>query len=193
MYRWSLNRMAEVVSEPLAVLTRRLAPRRRARRVIEGSVHKPDLNREDIAAKRSNARRVKEFASNLNKINLQAMAQQQQQQQQQQGPQQQPQREAPLVQPPLNKPKPNPAAAAKRARALEFASKIPNPAISAAPPAAELKKRSALERPPHPLEPHSAGRGGGGSGARVSKLDELEAKHDAARAEVAAMRRELGM
>lgn len=39
----------------------------------------------------------------------------------------------------------------------------------------------------------TSGGGGGSGGGGVSKLDDLEMKHDAARAEIELMRRELGL
>ena len=177
-------------------------------------MHKPDLTREDIAAKRSNADRVKEFAKNLNAINMQAMKDEAARQAAQEAELEALQRkrqamverqmaalgadqQAMQVQQAGSAPG---TAANARARAAEYASKIPRPAVRpSAPSEPDALLETASNRRPSRI-PRGAGgtgrtggAGGGEGGGRVIKLEELEAAHDAARHEVEAMRREFGM
>jgi hypothetical protein len=150
---------------------------------IKGSVHRPDPNREDLVAKRQNADRVKEFAKNLNLLNMAELKD-----------------KPPGPGVPAERPKPPPDNA--RVRAKRFAENLPKP--QQAPPATSREPSqygpgAAAGR--RPADHHRVGgeaaaearAAAAAAGARAAALAALEQRHELQRADADRMRREFGL
>ncbi|KAJ8605107.1 hypothetical protein CTAYLR_000407 [Chrysophaeum taylorii] len=117
----------------------------------------PDLNREDLIAKRKNADRVREFSRNLRAVNAQQKT---------------------GVDKPVKKD--TPSEPSKREKALEFARKIPKPKVHPKPPdEADILSHHAKAARHRSDDDEGAEEGGG---LELTRLEQLEAKHDHMRA-----------
>jgi len=152
---------------------------------IKGSVHRPDPNREDLVAKRQNADRVKEFAKNLNRLNMAEL------------------KDKPTAPPvSLGQPKPPPDNA--RERAKQFAEKLPKPK-----PVASWSTRQRQQEPSRQPQQQPQGRpinqgesaeaaaearaAAKAAAQRADALAALEQRHEFQRAEADRMRRNFGL
>lgn len=152
---------------------------------IKGSVHRPDPNREDLVAKRQNADRVKEFAKNLNRLNMAEL------------------KDKPTAPPvSLGQPKPPPDNA--RERAKQFAEKLPKPKPVAwstrqrqQEPSRQPQQQPQQGRPINQGESAEAAaeaRAAAKAAAqRADALAALEQRHEFQRAEADRMRRNFGL
>lgn len=110
---------------------------------------------------------MKEFARQLNAVNRETL------------------KRAPKVAPPPPTPDRKPKGDSARDRALKFAQKVPKPKVKT------QRAASADDAGPRA----TGGGGGRGPGRRepMTRVDELEAKHDQMRSDVDAIRREYGL
>lgn len=118
----------------------------------------PDLNREDLVAKRKNIDRVKEFSRKLRAMNAKELKTQ-----------------------PWKHRAPVPAGASKRDRALQFAKKIPKPKVQPKPKPEEddnvlprTKRESERKRK---VDSEELGSEDDAACVRLSRFEQLEAKH----------------
>jgi hypothetical protein len=117
---------------------------------------KPDLNTDELVAKRANRDRVKDFSQNLNNINQRIC---------------QPRTDRPPK--PVSKPK------STRDKAQEYAKRVPKPRVVRKPePAIEVDEDLLVD-------------GEVGAEAKLTALEELEMRHNAARKDVDAIRKDM--
>ena len=151
--------------------------RQKPKEYVELGKLQPDLNSDDLVAKRANAERVREFSKNLKSINMGHMAMKGATPAQEVAAQKENQ------------------AVSKRERMREFARhRVPKPRARSPPPPDDYDEQIGSARERHEA---AAGYGDGtavdGAGERgPSLLEDLEMRHDAQRAQVEAIRREMG-
>jgi len=147
---------------------------------IKGSVHRPDPNREDLVAKRQNADRVKEFAKNLNRLNMAEL------------------KDKPTAPPvSLGQPKPPPDNA--RERAKKFAENLPKPAAPStrqprqAPTRQQQQQGAPMKNGENAEAAAEARAAAKAASQRADTLAALEQRHELQRAEADRMRRNFGL
>jgi hypothetical protein len=153
--------------KPMTVEEYKLTKPQRYVEIENVSILKPDLNSDELVAKRANADRVKEFSKNLKHFNKQSLGNQKKVPSGQE-----------LVQASVAKSKVD----SKREKMLEFAKNIPKPKIKPDLKAPEFEHgyMMAPDKFGMPFED-------------ASKLQELEAKHIESQAQVEAIKKSLGM
>jgi hypothetical protein len=137
---------------------------------------KPDLNTDELIAKRKNADRIKEFSKQLRHFNQDVITQQ-------------PKKPSAIEENDINIAKSKQDST--RQRALEFARNVPKPKVAPSNPVIHVPARQSRSSDSNRVE--SAGLYMDDDAMEAAKLQELERKHEQNRAKMDAIRKSMAL